>query len=177
MKEKLYTYKYPHPAVTADNIVFGFDGKDLNVLLIKRNFEPCKDCWAFPGGFMNIDETIEQCALRELEEETNLKVEYLEQLKVFSTVDRDPRERVITVAFFTLIKKKEVKGADDAKEARWFKLNDIPSLAFDHDHILNVALNRLKEKVSFKPNYLNLLEKEFTTTDLQRLYNIIVERN
>ena len=170
----MYSYKYPHPAVTADNVIFGFDNNDLNILLIKRKLEPYKDCWAFPGGFMNIDETIEECAARELKEETNFKAERMEQLMVFSSVDRDPRERVITVAFLALVKMQEVKGGDDAREAKWFKLKDIPQLAFDHKNILRVALNRLKEKIQLEPICFELLGKEFTTTQLQRLHEAIL---
>ena len=174
MEEKMYSYKYPHPAVTADNVIFGFDNNDLNILLIKRKLEPYKDCWAFPGGFMNIDETIEECAARELKEETNFKAERMEQLMVFSSVDRDPRERVITVAFLALVRMQEVKGGDDAREAKWFKLKDIPQLAFDHEYILRVALNRLKEKIQLEPICFELLGKEFTTTQLQRLHEAIL---
>lgn len=174
MKEKMFSYKYPHPAVTADNVIFGFDKEELNVLLIKRNLEPYKDCWAFPGGFMNIDETIEECAARELKEETNFKAERMEQLMVFSSVDRDPRERVITVAFLALVRMQEVKGGDDAREAKWFKLKDIPQLAFDHEYILRVALNRLKEKIQLEPICFELLGKEFTMTQLQRLHEAIL---
>ena len=170
----MYSYKYPHPAVTADNVVFCFDNKGLNVLLVKRKNEPFKNCWAFPGGFMNIDETIEECAARELKEETNFKAERMEQLMVFSSVDRDPRERVITVAFLALVKMQEVKGGDDASEAKWFKLKDIPQLAFDHEYILRVALNRLKEKIQLEPICFELLGKEFTTTQLQRLHEAIL---
>ena len=177
MEEKMYSYKYPHPAVTADNVIFGFDNNDLNILLIKRKLEPYKDCWAFPGGFMNIDETIEECAARELKEETNFKAERMEQLMVFSSVDRDPRERVITVAFLALVRMQEVKGGDDAREAKWFKLKDIPQLAFDHEYILRVALNRLKEKIQLEPICFELLGKEFTTTQLQRLYESILGKS
>lgn len=174
MEQKSYTYKYPHPAVTADNVIFAFDGKDLNILLIKRKIAPYKDCWAFPGGFMNIDETIEECAKRELQEETNFKVERMEQMMCFSSVHRDPRERVITIAFFALVKMQEVKAGDDALEAKWFKLKDVPSLAFDHDYILRIALTKLKERVHFEPICFELLDKEFTMTELQRLYEAIL---
>lgn len=174
MEKKQYTYKYPHPAVTADNVIFSFDGKDLNILLIKRNIEPFKGAWAFPGGFMNIDETIEQCAKRELQEETNFKAERMEQLMCFSSVYRDPRERVITIAFLALVKKQEVQAGDDAAQAKWFKLKDVPALAFDHDYILRVALQKLKERIHFEPICFDLLDKEFTMTELQTLYEAIL---
>lgn len=174
MEQKKYCYKYPRPAVTTDNVIFSFDDKDLNILLIKRRNEPFKDCWAFPGGFINMNETLEQCAKRELEEETGFKAQRMEQLMSFSSVDRDPRERVITVAFFALVRMQEVKGSDDAAEAKWFKLKDVPHLAFDHDYILRIALNKLKERVHFEPICFEILPKEFTMTELQRLYEAIL---
>lgn len=170
-----YTYKYPHPALTADCVVFGFDGKDLKILLIERGNEPCKGCWAFPGGFMNIDETIEQCARRELEEETGLKLAKIEQFHTFSDVNRDPRERVVTVAFFALVKQAEVKGSDDAARAQWFPIKDIPRLAFDHDYILRLAQRTLKERIHFEPIGFELMDQEFSMPDLQRLYEAILE--
>ena len=170
-----YTYKYPHPAVTADCVIFGFDGKDLKILLIERGNDPCKGCWAFPGGFMNIDETVEQCAKRELKEETGLDIENIEQFHTFSEVNRDPRERVITVAFFGLVKQSEVIGGDDAARAQWFPIKDIPRLAFDHDHILRLAQRTLKERIHFEPIGFELMDEEFSMPDLQRLYEAILE--
>ncbi len=142
----MYTYPYPRPAVTADCVVIGqeADGR-RQVLLIRRGHEPYKDCWAFPGGFMEMDETLEQCALRELKEETGLTpTGDLIELKSFSTVDRDPRGRTITVAFLIETPLTEAKGQDDATEARWFPLDDLPPLAFDHQEILKVALTRIQ---------------------------------
>jgi 8-oxo-dGTP diphosphatase len=170
-----YTYKYPHPAVTSDCVVFGFDGKELKILLVERRNEPCKGCWAFPGGFMNIDETVEQCAKRELEEETGLKLDVLEQFHTFSKVDRDPRERVITVAFIGLVKQAEVKGGDDAAKAQWFPIKDIPQLAFDHDYILRLAQRTLKERIHFESIGFDLMDEEFSMPELQRLYEAILE--
>ncbi|MBR1625908.1 MAG: NUDIX hydrolase [Bacteroidales bacterium] len=175
MEEKRYCYKYPHPAVTADCCVFAFDGKELNILLVKRRNAPYKDCWAFPGGFMEMNETIEQCARRELEEETGFKAQRMEQLMCFSDVERDPRERVITVAFFALVRMQQVRGGDDALQAEWFKLKDIPPLAFDHDYILRIALNKLKERVHFEPICFELLGEQFTMSELQRLYEAILQ--
>ena len=141
-----YTYDYPRPALTADCVVFGRDGsEELSVLLIERGADPFKGCWAFPGGFLEMDETTEACAARELQEETGLIVPagsgQLIELGCYSTVDRDPRGRVITIAYSAVIDKTEVKGADDAREARWFPLSAIPPLAFDHAQILKDALN------------------------------------
>lgn len=170
-----YTYQYPHPAVTADCVIFGFDGVTIRVLLIQRGLEPYKGKWALPGGFMNMDETAEQCAARELEEETGLKNTTVEQFYTFSEVGRDPRERVITVAHFALVRLAEVRGGYDADVARWFGLDEIPSLAFDHDRILRMALNRLKERICFKPIGFELLPEVFTMTELQNLYEAILE--
>lgn len=146
-KKFCYRYRYPHPAVTADCIIFGTDGDTVRILLIRRGAEPFKGKWAFPGGFMKIDETAEECAIRELEEETGLKEAEIEQLHTFTAVDRDPRERVITVAYMAIVDLAEVKGGDDAAEARWFLLNEIPELAFDHREILEMALAKLKERI------------------------------
>lgn len=145
MEEKNYCYKYPHPAVTTDCVVFGYDGHRLNVLLIERGNEPYQGCWAFPGGFMNIDESAEEGAVRELKEETGLEVniDQLRQFGTFTAVNRDPRERVITIAYYTIIEKTEVKGGDDAAQAQWFPLDEIPPLAFDHEEILRKAVDQL----------------------------------
>lgn len=175
MEEKNYCYKYPHPAVTADCVIFGFDGVGIKVLLIQRGIEPYKDKWAFPGGFMQIDETVEECAKRELEEETGLKTSSVEQFYTFSDVNRDPRERVITVAHYALVRLEEVKGGDDARSAQWFAMNEIPSLAFDHDRILRMAVNRLKERICFEPIVFELLPEIFTMSALQNLYEAILE--
>ena len=175
MEEKRYSYKYPHPAVTADCVVFGFDGAALRVLLIERGGEPYKGCWAFPGGFMNIDETAEACARRELEEETGLKATGVEQLHTFSAVRRDPRERVVSVVYYALVRLSEVQGGDDAARARWFGLGGIPPLAFDHDRILRLALARIREKIHFAPVGFELLPEEFTMPQLQNLYESILE--
>ncbi len=175
MEEKNYCYKYPHPAVTSDCVIFGFDGVAIKVLLIQRGIEPYKDKWAFPGGFMQIDETVEECAKRELEEETGLKTTSVEQFYTFSDVNRDPRERVITVAHYALVRLEEVKGGDDARSAQWFAMNEIPSLAFDHDRILRIAVNRLKERICFEPIGFELLPEIFTMSALQNLYEAILE--
>ncbi|WP_455076364.1 NUDIX domain-containing protein [Prevotella koreensis] len=142
----MYTYKYPHPAVTADCIVFACQNEKTQVLLIKRGSEPCKDMWALPGGFMNIDESVEEAAIRELKEETGIDVKEVTQVGAYSKVDRDPRERVITIAFYTVIDNPvKAVGQDDAKQAEWFTLDNLPTLAFDHSEILSAAIGMLKK--------------------------------
>ena len=134
-----YTYKYPRPAVTADCVVITREAEP-KVLLIQRAIEPYKGCWAFPGGFMNMDETTEQCAIRELEEETGLKLDTMHQIGAYSKVDRDPRGRTITVAYLAIIDKPvQVNGQDDAAKAEWFPINNLPHLAFDHQEIMTDA--------------------------------------
>ncbi|MBO7082803.1 MAG: NUDIX hydrolase [Bacteroidales bacterium] len=143
MEEQTYTYKYPRPAVTTDCVVFRLENSILKTLLIERGNEPYKGYWAFPGGFLNMDENAEQGALRELEEETGLKLKHIEEFGTFSTVDRDPRGRVISIAFYGITDLTEVKGGDDAANAQWFPIDEIPPLAFDHDEMLERALARL----------------------------------
>ena len=136
----VYTYKYPRPAVTADCIVITREN-DAKVLLIQRGYEPYKGCWAFPGGFMDMDETTEKCAIRELEEETGLRVSDIKQIGAYSKVDRDPRGRTITVAYLTIIDKPiAVTGQDDAAEAEWWPVDALPPLAFDHGEIMADAM-------------------------------------
>ena len=135
-----YTYKYPRPAVTADCIVIAKE-PEAKVLLIERAGDPYKGCWAFPGGFLNMDETTEQCAIRELEEETGLTIETVHQIGAYSEVDRDPRGRTITVAYLAIIDKTmPVIGLDDAAKADWWPLSALPQLAFDHDEIIADAI-------------------------------------
>ena len=171
---KKYEYDYPHPAVATDCVVFGFDGRDLKVLLIERGLDPYKGMWAFPGGFMRIDETAEDCAARELKEETGLVLTNIRQLGAFSGVHRDPRERIVSIAFYALARQSEVKGGDDAAKAKWWSINDIPQLAFDHDYILRQAMSRIRQDIHFEPVGFGLLEEKFTIADLQRLYESIL---
>ena len=139
-----YTYKYPRPAVTADCVVMTKRAMP-QVLLIKRGADPYKGSWAFPGGFMNMDETTEQCAIRELEEETGLKVTELHQIGAYSKVDRDPRGRTITVAYLVIVDHPiAVTGQDDAAKAQWFPINNLPPLAFDHEDIMRDAMKKYK---------------------------------
>ena len=139
-----YTYKYPRPAVTADCVVITKEAMP-RVLLVQRGIEPFKDCWAFPGGFMNMGETTEQCAIRELEEETGLQITELHQIGAYSKVDRDPRGRTITVAYLAIIDEPiAVTGLDDAAKAEWWSVNALPPLAFDHVDIMQDALEMYK---------------------------------
>ena len=174
MEDNKYCYKYPHPAVTTDCVIFGFDGSELQVLLIERGIEPFKGKWAFPGGFLNMDETAGEGALRELKEETGLENAYIEQFNTYSDPGRDPRERVITIAHYALVRIQEVKGGDDAAKAQWFPIDEVPQLAFDHDKILRDAMRKLRERIHFEPIGFELLPKKFTMRDLQILYESIL---
>jgi 8-oxo-dGTP diphosphatase len=173
-----FTYEYPRAALTVDCVVFGLDDECLKVLLIRRARAPFAGRWALPGGFVGMKETIDAAARRELEEETGLKLAYLEQLYTFGAIDRDPRERVVTVAYFALVKLFDhaVQAATDAADAAWFAVDDLPALAFDHDEIFRVARTRLRNKVRYEPIGFELLPRKFTLTQLQRLYEIVLER-
>jgi len=176
MSEKKYCYDYPRPSVTTDSVLFGFDGVDINVLLIERGINPFKGKWALPGGFVNMDESTEEGALRELLEETGVENVFMEQLYTFSDVDRDPRGRVISIAYYALVRISDYKvlAGDDANNARWFKLSEIPTLAFDHDMILRIAHDRLKGKIRYQPIGFELLNEKFTMPELQLLYESIL---
>ena len=167
-----YTYEYPKPALTADCVVFGLDeDRQLKVMLIQRDIPPFEGEWALPGGFIRLDESLEEAALRELREETGIENIFLEQLYTFGDLDRDPRERVVTVAYYALINLEEhdIKATTDAREAAWFLVEKVPPLAFDHDKILAVALTRLKGKVRYEPIGFELLPAKFTLSQLQQL--------
>lgn len=175
MSEGKYCYKYPHPSVTTDSVVFGFDGKALHILLIERGIEPYKGSWALPGGFLKMDETVEQGAARELMEETGVEKIYLEQFRVYSAVNRDPRERVITVAFYALVRKSDYRliAGDDAARASWFGIDELPPLAFDHRQIINDAREHLKDVIVTRPIAFHLLDKYFSMSELQHIYEAI----
>jgi 8-oxo-dGTP diphosphatase len=172
-----HTYQYPRAALTVDCAVFGFDGGELKVLLIQRALEPFKGRWALPGGFVHVDETVDAAARRELEEETGLKNVFLEQLYTFGEVRRDPRERVVSVAYYALVKLSDhrAQAATDAANAEWFPISKIPRLAFDHSDILATAIARLKGKVRYQPTGFELLPPKFTLTQLQRLYEAVLK--
>jgi 8-oxo-dGTP diphosphatase len=171
-----YTYQYPRAALTVDCAVFGFDEGELKVLLIQRALEPFKGGWALPGGFVRVEETLDAAARHELAEETGLKNVFLEQLYTFSTVDRDPRERVVSIAYYALVKLSDhrAKAATDAANAEWFPVSKAPRLAFDHAEILGVALKRLRSKVRYEPVGFELLPPKFTLSQLQHLYEAVL---
>jgi len=173
-----FTYSYPRAALTVDCVVFGFDEGALKVLLIRRGIEPFKGCWALPGGFVQTDETLDAAARRELQEETGLSEVYQEQLYTFGAIERDPRERVISVAYFALVRRADhiPLAATDAAEAAWFVAETIPSLAFDHAGILEIALNRLRGKIRWQPVGFELMPEKFTLTQFQALYEAILGR-
>jgi 8-oxo-dGTP diphosphatase len=165
--------------IAVDAIVFGYSNNELNVLLVKQKFGETKNQWALVGGFVKDEETLTEAVNRELKEETGIKVNYLEQLYTFGDdINRDPRFRVIAVAYFALVNStKLVLTADtDAEEARWFSINKLPKLAYDHEKILQVAYQRLKNKLTYQPIGFDLLPKEFLFSDLENLYCTILEK-
>jgi 8-oxo-dGTP diphosphatase len=161
-----------------DCVVFGLDQQELKVMLIQRGLPPFEGKWALPGGFVRLEETLDEAARRELEEETGLTRIFLEQLYTFSSVDRDPRERVVSVAYYALVNLSDhqVHAATDARDAAWFGVHDVPSLAFDHDEILRRALERLRGKLRYQPVGFELLPRKFTLSELQHLYELVLER-
>jgi len=177
MEAKKYCYEYPRPAITTDCVIFGFGNGELKILLIERGIEPFKGKWAFPGGFMRENENSDECAKRELQEETGLEKIFIEQLFTFSDIDRDPRGRVVTIAYYALVKlvQYKIEAGDDANNAKWFPISQIPTLAFDHDRILRMAINRLRGKIRYQPIGFELLPEKFTIPELQNLYETVLE--
>jgi 8-oxo-dGTP diphosphatase len=174
-----FTYQYARPAVTVDCVVFGLDEDDLKVLLIQRGQNPFKDYWALPGGFAKVGEALEETARRELEEETGLKNVFLEQLYTFSDPQRDPREHVVSIAYYALVNLSDhkVHASTDARNAAWFSIDDIPRLAFDHDLILETAYTRLRGKITYQPIGFELLPKKFPLRMLQGVYEKILDHS
>ena len=170
--------KYEKPSVTVDIVVFTIQNNDLKVLLVKRDIEPFKGKWAIPGGFVRMDESLEEAAKRELQEETGVKEIYLEQLYTFGDPKRDPRGRVITVSYIALINsdKIKLKPKTDVLDARWFPINKIPKLAFDHGKIFKYALKRLKWKFEYTTVAFSLLPIKFTISQLQEIYEIVFNK-
>jgi 8-oxo-dGTP diphosphatase len=177
--KKPYCYQYPHPAVTVDCIIFALHENDLKVLLIQRKGEPFKECWALPGGFVEINEGIELAAQRELQEETGVENVFLEQLYTYGDPKRDPRERVISVAYYSLVKLDEhhIRPASDALNACWFPIRSLPKLAFDHDRIMDMAIRRLQGKVLYAPVIFELLPHKFRLDELEHVYELVLERD
>jgi 8-oxo-dGTP diphosphatase len=173
-----YTYEYPHPAVTVDCIIFAMHENDLKILLIQRRADPYRECWALPGGFVEIHESIEEASRRELFEETGVKNVFLEQLYTYGDPKRDPRERVISVAYYSLVQLSEhaIRAASDALNVCWYPIHKTPKLAFDHEKIVKMAIKRLQGKVLYAPVIFELLPAKFKLPQLQRVYEIILER-
>ena len=171
-------YDYPKTALTVDCVVFGLDEGELKLLLIERKNPPFAGKWALPGGFVRADESLDASARRELAEEAGLTDVFLEQLYTFGEPGRDPRERVVTVSYYALLNISEhpVRAASDAARAAWFPLSHLPSLAFDHKGIVETAIDRLKGKVRYQPIGFELLPLKFTLSQLQLLYETILER-
>lgn len=172
-----YTYDFPRPALTVDCVIFGLDeSHQLKVLLIQRAHDPFEGQWALPGGFVDMGEGLEQAALRELEEETGVKDVFIEQLYTFGEPGRDPRGRVVSVAYFALVNLEEhpVAASSDARKVRWFETSQLPRLAFDHEQIMQAAIARLRAKVRYQPIGFELLPEIFTLFQLQKLYETIL---
>jgi 8-oxo-dGTP diphosphatase len=172
-----YTYQYPHPAVTTDVVLFTIREESLQLLLIRRRNAPFEGRWALPGGFLDIDEDLEHCAARELAEETGVIGVALEQFHTFGAVGRDPRERVISVVYFALapLENLHLRAGDDAADAGWFPLRALPELAFDHEHIIRVAHQRLIGELDRSKIVFQFLPTSFTLDELRRVYEILVD--
>lgn len=169
------TEKYPRPSVTVDVVIVTLRDNELHVLLIKRETEPYRGKWALPGGFVNIDEALDAAARRKLEEETGVSHVYLEQLYTFGELDRDPRGRVISVAYIALVPTPlTVHGGSDTGDAQWWPISSMPSLAFDHSDIVQYALTRLRYKIEYSPVGFRLMPPEFTLSELQKAYEIVL---
>ena len=171
-----HTYEYARPALTVDAVVFGLDGGELKVLLIKRGLEPFKGRWALPGGFVQEGETLDEAVARELEEEAGLRNVFLEQLYTFGAAGRDPRERVVSVVYYAMVNLADhtTRAATDAADSRWSAASSPPRLAFDHAEILTMALTRLRGKLRYQPVGFELLPEKFTLTQLQQLYESVL---
>lgn len=166
----------PHINLSVDAVVFGYDASEgLSILLIKRKGNPFKGSWAMPGGLVKENENLESAVHRELKEETGIEVNYLEQLYTFGKLKRDPRNRVVTVAYYGLVRQSnfELYASTDAEDAQWFNINGLPKLAFDHGKIADVAIQRLRAKISYQPIGFELLDEKFPFSDLHRLYETL----
>ena len=172
----MYTYHYPHPSVTTDIVIFTLQDDQLKVLLIERANHPFQGHWALPGGFIEIEEDLETAAIRELREETGVTGVFLEQLYTFGKPNRDPRERVISIAYYALVPIDclNIRPDSDAVKVDWFSCTELPELAFDHDEIITIARKRLAAKINYSTIALHFMPQKFTLTELQRVYEIIM---
>lgn len=173
----MYSYEYPHPAVTVDMVIFTIRDGQLKLLLVRRAGEPYRGKWALPGGFVRLDEGLDEAAVRELTEETGVCGVYLEQLYTFGGPERDPRERVITVAYYALIPsdRLQLRAATDAEAVGWFGLDELPPLAFDHADIVATAHKRLVAKLDYSTIAFQFMPEEFTLGELQGVYETILQ--
>lgn len=164
--------------LSVDAVVFGYEEGNISVLLIKRKYDPFKGQWAIPGGFVENHESLEDAVERELFEETGIKINYLEQLYTFGKPNRDPRGRVVSIAYFGLVRPNAFKlyASTDAEQAQWFNINDLPKLSFDHKGILKMAIERLQGKITYEPIGFELLDKKFPFSDLEKLYTTLLGR-
>ena len=168
-----------HIRLSVDAVVFGYTSQEgLSVLLIKRTMDPYRGQWALPGGLVHDEESLEQAVARELREETGVVINYLEQLYSFGRPDRDPRNRVVSVAYYGLVKPNafQLTTSNEASEVAWFDIKTIPSLAFDHQEIVAVAINRLRGKMQYEPIGFELLDKKFPFSELEKLYASVLDR-
>lgn len=167
--------------VAVDAIVFGYSKQEgVSILLIQRKYPPFRNAWAIPGGFLLPEETLEDAVRRELREETGIEVNYLEQLYTFGAPDRDPRQRIISIAYFALVKSsqfQQLKASTDAENAQWFNFRDLPELAFDHKEILHTAIERIRAKIRYQPIGFELLDRKFPFADLEKLYIDLLGRD
>ena len=164
--------------LSVDAVVFGYEEGNISVLLIKRKYEPFKGKWAIPGGFVENEESLENAVERELFEETGVKINYLEQLYTFGKPKRDPRGRVVTVAYFGLVRPNAfiISASTDAEQVQWFHINELPKLSFDHKEIINTAIERLQAKITYEPIGFELLDKKFPFSDLEKIYTTLLGR-
>jgi len=165
--------------VAVDAVVFGYTSKEgLSLLLIKRGVEPFKNSWALPGGLVHDDESLEDAIQRELKEEAGININYLEQLYSFGKPGRDPRNRVVSITYYGLVKPDafELNASTDANDAAWFNIKNLPGLAFDHSEMIDIAHNRLKNKILYEPIGFELLEEKFPFSELEKLYMAVLDR-
>jgi 8-oxo-dGTP diphosphatase len=167
--------------VAVDAVVFGYSKSEgVSVLLIQRKYPPFKNAWAIPGGFVLPEESLEEAVRRELREETGIEVNYLEQLYTFGKPGRDPRQRIISIAYFALVKSsmfQQLRASTDAENAQWFSIKSLPPLAFDHKEILHVAIERVRAKIRYQPIGFELLDRKFPFSDLEKLYITLLDRD